>query len=183
MINKTKYNPLIHNRQSIRLKGYDYSKEGLYFITTCCQERAHLFGEIISDEMILNDAGKMVEAEWLALPNRYKNIKLHEFIVMPNHFHSILEITEGATLVVAPIEGQPQRIAPTTVGEIVGSFKSKTTVEYINGVKNLNWKTFNGKVWQRNYHESIIRSENSYINISSYIIKNPANFKEDKFFK
>lgn len=61
MINKTKYNPLIHNRQSIRLKGYDYSKEGLYFITTCCQERAHLFGEIISDEMILNDAGKWLK--------------------------------------------------------------------------------------------------------------------------
>ena len=112
MNNKPKYNPQIHHRRSIRLKGYDYSKEGLYFITICAQDRACLFGEIVgaplvdaqntdaqntdAPAMILNDAGKMVESEWLKLPERFKNIELHEYVVMPNHFHAILEIV-GAT--------------------------------------------------------------------------------------
>jgi REP element-mobilizing transposase RayT len=98
------YNPAIHHRHSIRLRGYDYSREGLYFITICVQDRACLFGKIENGEMNLNDAGKMVETEWLKLPNRFTNIELHEYMVMPNHFHAILEIvgtTVGATLVVA----------------------------------------------------------------------------------
>jgi putative transposase len=95
------YNPNIHHRRSIRLKGYDYSQAGLYFITICCQDRAHLFGKIINGEMILNDAGKMIVNEWMALRDRFPNIELHEFIVMPNHFHSIMQIvdTVGAPLV------------------------------------------------------------------------------------
>ncbi len=97
------YNPNIHNRKSIRLKGYDYSKAGLYFVTICCQNRECFFGEILNNEMILNDAGQMVDDEWLGLRERFPNIKLHEYIIMPNHFHAILEIVE-ATLVVASID-------------------------------------------------------------------------------
>ena len=95
-----KYNPNIHNRRSIRLKGYDYSQAGLYFITACVQNRECLFGKIIDGGMILNDAGKMVDTQWLALSTRFSNISLHEYIIMPNHFHAILEITVGSTLVV-----------------------------------------------------------------------------------
>ena len=106
----SKYNPKIHNRRSIRLKGYDYSKAGLYFITFCCQNRIHFYGEIINGEMILNDACNMIEDEWIKLPLRFKNIRLHEYIIMPNHFHSILEIVihSDDNYVV----GQPQGIAP-----------------------------------------------------------------------
>ena len=180
--------------------------------------------------MILNDAGKMVENEWLALPGRFKNIELHEYIVMPNHFHSILEIV-GATEVVAQNnvvaqngndennvvaqngidennvvaqngndeneKGQPKGIAPTTaatansanvavngktVGDMVGAFQSIVTVNYIRGVKTLCWQPFNGKLWQRNYWEHIIRDEQSYNRISNYIINNPAKWSADKFF-
>ena len=95
------YDPAKHHRRSIRLKGYDYSRAGLYFITICTQNRACLFGQIENGEMKLNDAGRMVENQWLKLPERFQNIALHEYIVMPNHFHAILEIV-GATLVVAP---------------------------------------------------------------------------------
>jgi hypothetical protein len=95
-----KYNPAIHNRRSIRLKTYDYSKAGLYFITFCVQNTELLFGEIENNVMILNDAGKMIYAEWEKLPERFTNIQLHEFVVMPNHFHGIIEIA-GAPLVVA----------------------------------------------------------------------------------
>jgi len=98
------YNPHIHHRRSIRLKGYDYAQAGLYFITICCQDRACLFGEITDGLMVCNDAGTMVENEWLKLPTRFTNIQLHEYIVMPNHFHAILEIV-WATLDVAPVRG------------------------------------------------------------------------------
>ncbi len=97
---KMKYNPNIHHRQSIRLKGYNYSQAGLYFITICTQNRECLFGEIINGKMLLNDAGMMIETEWLNIKNRFTNIELHEYVTMPNHFHAILEIV-GATLVVA----------------------------------------------------------------------------------
>ncbi len=212
------YNPN-KRRRSIRLKGYDYSKAGLYFITICVNRRGNPFllpfGNIEKGEMILNDAGKMVKREWLKLQERYPNIELHEFVVMPNHFHAIIEIA-GATLVVAPDvvapdvvapdvvapdvvapdvvsqkhdawqseEGQPQGIAPTvkpkTIGEMVGAFQSIVTVEYIRGVKQLGWESFNGKLWQRNYWEHIIRSERSFYRISEYINNNPKNWDSDK---
>ena len=122
------YNPDKHHRHSIRLKGFDYSQAGLYFITICVQGKVCLFGKVgvsnkegdhegrpydgrISSKMIfLNDAGEMVKREWLKIPNRFPNVRLHEFVIMPNHFHGIIEIIGqsiddvpvGATLVVAP---------------------------------------------------------------------------------
>jgi len=177
------YDPLIHNRRSIRLKGYDYSRPGLYFITICCKDRACLFGDVIDGIMILNNPGHMVNREWLKLPKRFKNIKLHEYIVMPNHFHGILEIV-GADLVNAPADenidkGHPQGDAPT-VGDMIGAFQSIVTVKYIRGVKSFGWEPFNGKLWQRNYYEHIIRNRQSYWRISNYIKNNPANWEKDK---
>jgi putative transposase len=198
-----KYNPNRHYRRSIRLKEYDYSQAGLYFITICCKNRACLFGDITDGEMVLNDAGQMVATQWLELSNRFKNIELHEYVVMPNHFHGILQIV-GATLVVAQNnneiqnktdtqnnsetqKGQPHGIAPTgitptgkTVGDMVGAFQSIATVEYIRGVKNNNWQPFDGKLWQRNYWEHIIRNENEYNRIAQYIINNPIKWGNDK---
>ena len=213
-----KYNPEIHKRKSIRLKGYDYSQAGLYFITICCQNRDCLFGKIENGEMILNDAGKMIEKWYYELMNKFTDIKCDEMIVMPNHFHCIVEnvgTNVGADLRVCPdinvgnvcpdinvgnvcpdinddnILGVPNSIfAEPLLGEHVGSplhsvvqwFKTMTTNEYIRGVKNLGWKPFNGKIWQRNYYEHIIRNEQSYQTISNYIIKNPAKWLEDKFY-
>ena len=202
-----KYNPKIHHRKSIRLNDYDYSQVGFYFVTICCQHRACLFGGIVDDEMILNDAGKMVANEWLKLKIRFKNIELQEYVVMPNHFHGIVEIV-GATLVVAQNnattynvmgnirKGQPQGIAPTdktiahtdktvdhtdkTVGDMVGAFESITTVEYIRCVKNNHWQPFDGKLWQRNFWEHIIRNENEYRRITQYILENPRKWAMDK---
>lgn len=192
------YNPNIHHRKSIRLKGYDYSQAGLYFITICVQDRECLFGKIVDGEMILNDAGKMADNEWVKIPERFTNVQLHEYVLMPNHFHAIMQIV-GAILVVTPNDksvsdekGQPQGIAPTdtkttakpkTVGDMVGAFQSIVTVEYIRGVKQSGWKPFNGKLWQRNYWEHIIRDEQSYQRISEYIINNPKNWKDDKFYE
>jgi putative transposase len=178
-------------RKTIRLKGYDYSRAGLYFITICTQNHLCLFGEIVNEEMVLNDAGKMVEYQWQELICRFDNIKLHEFIVMPNHFHGIVEFVGvplvgtqnvGQTKIIRqPQEGQPQGIAPT-VGDVVGAFKSLSTNDYIRNVKQNNWQPFNKKLWQRNYYEHIIRDEKSYDQISEYIQTNLLQWQDDKYY-
>ena len=99
----TKYNPNIHHRRSIRLKGYDYSQQGLYFITICTQNRLDLFGKINNGKIILNDAGKMIKNIWNKIPNDLPNIRLHDFIVMPNHFHAIIQIV-GADSISAQMD-------------------------------------------------------------------------------
>lgn len=79
MNNKPKYNPQIHHRRSIRLKGYDYSQAGLYFITICCQDRKCRFGKIENGEMILNEWGTVAYNEWVKLVERFKNFELDVF--------------------------------------------------------------------------------------------------------
>jgi putative transposase len=205
-----KYNPQIHHRRSIRLKGYDYSQAGLYFVTICVQKRKCLFGKIVGTdlrvcpEMILNDAGKMVEKWYYVLEQKFPDIKCHQMMIMPNHFHCIIENVgaTGADLRVRPITNDPDiyinnhpdihinNDSNKTEGEHIGSplyrvvqwFKTMTTNEYIRGVKNLGWQPFDGKLWQRNYYEHIIRNEKSYHNITNYIINNPAKWAEDTFY-
>ena len=153
------YKPEIHHRRSIRLKGYDHSQAGMYFITICTQDSLHLFGKITNDEMVLNDAGTMVEKWWNELKNRFPNIELDESVVMPNHFHGIIQIvnthtiTVGADLRVCP--DVQKRACPENMnkhdvekyiekGEHTGSplhrmmqwFKTMSTNEYIRNVKN-----------------------------------------------
>jgi len=101
------YNPTIHHRRSIRLKGYDYSQAGLYFITICCQNKVCRFGKIVKREMILNDFGKIACEEWIKLSERYPNILLDVFQIMPNHVHGVIVLNGdgvGATLAVAQYE-------------------------------------------------------------------------------
>ena len=195
------YDPNRHHRRSIRLKGYDYSQAGAYFITICTQDRACLFGKVVNGEMRLNDAGRMVLAEWNMLPERFPHVVLDAFVVMPNHVHGIVVITNPATddtattaptivgtgLVPVPDDGATTRVAPTvgdivapTVGDIVGAFKSRVTVEYIRGVKTSGWPPFRGRLWQRNYYEHIIRNERALNAIRQYIIENPRRWQMDR---
>jgi len=154
-----KFDPEKHHRRSIRVPGYDYALGGGYFVTIVSQGRACLFGEIINGEMVLNDAGRMVQKIWEAIPTRFVGVELGAYVVMPNHFHPIVMINEpvGATLVVAQNVVAQNRagtsLAPTrpTLGDIIGAFKSITTHEYIQGVKESGWPPFDQKLWQRNY--------------------------------
>lgn len=197
------FNPNIHHRRSIRLKDYDYSLKGLYFITICCQNRVCRFGNIVEGKMVLNDAGIMVDKWFYELENKFHDIKCHEMVIMPNHIHFIVEnigLTVGANLCVRPNNNiRPnENICPNqnecgnlSEGEHIGSplrevvqwFKTMTTNEYIRGVKQLGWDVFDGKLWQRNYYEHIIRNETSYLRIVEYINNNPSNWKEDKMFE
>jgi len=202
------YNPNIHHRRSIRLKGYDYSQAGAYFITICCKDRKCRFGKIVvgASVMELNECGQIAYDEWLKLSERFSNFELDVFQIMPNHMHGIIVLNDivGATLAVvqnAVVQnavaqnvpngiialndvGATARVAPTTtnatIGDIVGAYKSLVA----NGCLDI-YKTKNetmGKLWQRNYYEHIIRNEQSYQTISDYIINNPAKWKDDKFF-
>ena len=194
MNDKSKYNPDIHHRKSIRLKGYDYSQAGLYFITICCQDRIWRFGEIVAVEnsqpkMILNDAGIIANDCWLEIPKHFPNVKLHEHIVMPNHVHGIIELSgdderaqniesrqdDGRVQNIEP-QNKFQKVIPGSIGSIIRGYKIGVTI----GVKNI----FPGeKLWQRNFYEHIIRNEKAYQTISNYIVNNPAKWYEDKFYK
>lgn len=196
------HDPTKHHRRSIRLKHYDYSQAGAYYFTIVAQHRALLFGDIIDAAIQLNDPGRMLWQQWLALPQRFPYVELDEFVVMPNHVHGIILITEqldnprrGAPLwspdlglsdaaapVSPPEQGQAQGTAPTqkpTLGNILGAWKSLVTNQYINGVHHLNWQPFERKLFQRDYWEHIIRTDNELEMIREYIANNPANWNAD----
>ena len=119
-----KYKPNKHHRRSIRLKGYDYSQAGLYFITLCCQDRKHFFGTIQNGEILLNKAGKIVKKEWENTPSIRQNTALHEYIIMPNHFHAIIEILFSQNQ-----NGDSGKFqSPSqTIGAIIRGFKGAST--------------------------------------------------------
>jgi len=191
-----KYNPDIHHRRSIRLRGYDYSKNGMYFVTICTQARLRLFGDIADGKMQLNDAGKMVRATWDEIPAHYCGIEIDQFTVMPNHIHGIIKIVGagpracpstnpvGATPCGCPTTpGQAQGPAPTgfSLPDVVHRFKTMTTKKYTDGVKQNGWQPFPTKLWQRNYYEHIIRNEVAYLKIAEYIQTNPQRWEEDTY--
>ena len=171
-------------RHSIRLKGYDYSQAGAYFVTICTNKGTCLFGEIVGREMHLNDAGRMVQAVWDQLVHRFDNVELDEYVIMPNHIHGVISIV-GAPLVGAlnPYQRAGTRPAPTAtscLGNIVGAFKSIATHEYIGGVKQYGWLRFSGKLWQRNYYERVARGDAELNAIRAYIADNPRRWDMDK---
>jgi putative transposase len=160
------YDPDKHHRRSIRLKGFEYSRSAVYFVTICVQNRACLFGTISQHQMLLNAAGKMVSVEWLALPARFPSVILDEYVVMPNHFHGIIYMP-------------PDSIEHPTLGKIIGAFKSLVNNNYITGVKTQDWTPFNKRLWQRNYYEHIVRDDLTLQKIQQYIQHNPLTWQID----
>lgn len=110
------YNPLIHHRRSIRLRGYDYAKEGLYFITICCHEMVCRFGYVENRKMVLNRYGEIAHNEWLKTREIRPNIELGEFVVMPNHFHAIIRILGRGEL--HSVDGRGELHSPLVLGEL-----------------------------------------------------------------
>ena len=172
------YNPNLHHRRSIRLKGYDYSQEGLYFVTICCQNKECLFGKIVDNEMILNNARKIANDCWQQISKHFPNVILHEYVIMPNHFHGIIQIVGAGSARHDDKMNDNMDLglanpAPTMpLGNIIGYFKYQTT-------KQIDLPT---KLWQRNYYEHIIRNEKSYQHIAEYIINNPKIWGKDKLY-
>ena len=248
-----------HHRRSIRLRGYDYTRPGAYFVTVCVQDRECLLGQIADGEMRLSEAGRMVQSAWDALPAHYPGVDIDEFVVMPNHIHGIIVLNDpnvgatprgcpdrdstngdcadhdfpddptantmngqargpaptvvdgrmmnvvGATprgcpdhdcpddAAVDVVDGQARGPAPTvgvdgttddavrlSLPDVVHRFKSFTTAQYRHGVKNNGWPPFPRRLWQRNYYEHIIRSEDEFDRIRRYITENPARWALDR---
>ena len=188
------YDPRRHHRRSIRLKGYDYTQAGAYFVTIVTQDRAHLFGEVVNGDMRLNAFGVTVREEWFktAALRPYVRLFDDEFVVMPNHVHGIIWIVDDgddnvATRRVAPTNdiAPTNGIAPTatatprgpvsgSIGAIIGQFKS-AAARRINALRG----TPGASVWQRNYYEHIIRNEDALNRIRQYIADNPRRWELD----
>lgn len=203
-----KYDPNIHHRRSIRLKNFDYSQVGMYFLTICTQNSDCFFGNIVSREMRLNDAGMMVQSIWDELPSRFANLELDAFVVMPNHIHGIFALGHAighpgdrmdhsaghctGESCIRPYNNSggsggsgSNRNSGTlagTVGRMVQAFKSITTHQYIYGVRQSGWAPFPGKLWQRNYWEHVIRNDSELNRIREYIQNNPAQWEYDKLY-
>jgi putative transposase len=195
-----------NRRRSIRLKGWDYSQEGVYFITLCTRNREYLFGEIVDGMMNFNASGEMVTKTWEGLPERFSFLELGTKVVMPNHFHAIaiinrrgescirlhgtspenvINLDEGdrrdqGERKVRPYGKRPQGTPVGSIGRIVQVFKSLTTHQYIRGVRDYGWPPFLGKLWQRNYFEHIVRDEEEWQRIHDYIAANPINWAMDR---
>lgn len=188
------YDPARHHRKSIRLKGYDYTAAGDYFVTICTHHRECLFGEVVDGEMQLNRFGERVRACWLQLPNHFPRLQLDAYVVMPNHVHGILVLINlpdirrgeafghdlsGSAKTLSPNAsplrtGRPNGTQSGSMGAIVQNFKSVST-RRINQMRCTPGTT----IWQRNFHEHIIRNDRAMHNIQRYIHNNPAAWQRD----
>lgn len=185
-----------HYRRSIRLKGYDYTSPGAYFVTSCSQNRRNIFGEIRNDVMIANPAGQMLELIWHEIPWKFPTVNLDAFVVMPNHVHFIILLTEemieenrlrGRDLSDRPkweekpqaLIPRPKRVRQPSLSQVLQWYKSITTAKFRQGVKKAGWPSFSGRIWQRNYYEHIVRNERELNAIREYIVHNPLKWLED----
>jgi len=166
--------------------GYDYSNDGMYFITICAINRECIFGEIdnvgaglaparikgrpqgspLHAHIELTKIGQIIDTHWRNIPNQYNNIQIDEYVIMPNHIHGIL------------IKRATARVAPTYLGQVIGSFKSKCVIGYLKYIRKNNLNKF-AKIWQRSFYDHIIRNETSLRKIREYIIDNPLTCQFD----
>ncbi len=173
-----------HRRRPARLREYDYSAPGAYFVTVCTEGKRRIFGEITDGQMRLNEAGRMVQEVWEQLPRRYPNVELDSFVVMPNHVHGILCITVGA------IHELPLRELPTheqlethlnikrrnmLLPKVIGFFKMNSA-KMVNRMR----QTPGQPVWQRGYYEHIVRRTDRMSRIREYILNNPLRWELDR---
>jgi REP-associated tyrosine transposase len=170
-------------QKAMRLKGYDYSKKGFYFVTDVVEGRLCLFGKILNEKMVLNDAGKMIEKWFLKLEDKFQGIKCHEYVIMPNHYHFLIEIysleKENFQSSIAGSDPcvRAQQNSTPNLSQVLQWFKTMTTNEYIRGVKEKRWRRFKKRLWQRSFDDRIIRGYelDAY---REYIKDNPKKWKE-----
>ncbi|MFN8275070.1 MAG: transposase [Flavobacteriaceae bacterium] len=179
--------------ESARLKNWDYGDAALYFVTICTQNRVHYFGEIKNGEMQLYELGKIVTSEWIKTfeIRQDMNLSMGDFVVMPNHFHAIIGIGENAYNTRydrdAMHYGGAMKYRDAMHGVSTFGPQSKNMASIIRGFKSsvTVYARKNGIDfgWQSGYYDHIIRNNESFQKISNYIINNPVNWQEDKFFK
>lgn len=152
-------------RKSIRLKEYDYSTIGYYYATICTYNREESFGYIENNCVVLNGIGEIVKNTWLGIPNHFSNVKLDDYVIMPNHIHGIIIIVGDGHA--RPVDKN------NNLSVIIGSFKSAVTKQ-INRSNNIPFR------WQRFFYDHVIRIDKSLDNIREYIISNPVRWNDDE---
>jgi REP element-mobilizing transposase RayT len=182
---------MLPNRKPNRMKGYDYSQDNLYFVTSCVQDRVCCFGTIANGKMILNEYGQIAEQQWHWLGKQYPYVVLHEFVVMPNHIHGIIEINRSIVGIGCDLSENEYDIS-NRIGQNVGtgrdlSLRIKSLSELMGAYKTTSSKKihllgFVAFAWQRSFHDHIIRDEKSFETISNYIANNPSLWEQDKFY-
>ena len=175
------YSSPLHSRRSVRLPGYDYARPGAYFITICAARRRFLFGEIDGEDRSLRPSpiGELVIECWESIPTHFPGVTLDEFVLMPNHLHGILLIASSGE---SEIDTSQRKATPEAFGKpvrrsiptIVRSFKSAVSRR---GAEERHGSV--QPVWQRNYYESIIRTDHDLDDVRKYISDNPAKWSED----
>jgi REP element-mobilizing transposase RayT len=160
-----------HHRRSIRLKDYDYSQVGAYFVTVCVKDLQSVLGSIENGEVKLSTFGKIVKRSWSWLAEHHDYVDIDEFVVMPNHIHGILILNDTGR--------GGSRTAPTTrrkpLGQLVGAFKTVSTKQ-VNRTRGTPGAVF----WQRNYYEHIVRTETSLNHVREYVYENPLKWELDR---
>lgn len=191
----TKFDPQKHHRRSIRLKRYDYSQEGAYYVTIVTWRREFLFGDIVNQEMMLSPYGEIAQKWWEEIPVHFLNVETGAFVIMPNHVHGIIyilderrgtvpvpeehgenSISQNDETVGVILGGETPPLRKPTIGQIIAYFKYQSTKE-MNTVDNTGTVT---KFWQRNYYEHIIRNEKDLQNKTDYVEANPRLWGEDE---
>ena len=160
-----------HRRKSIRLKEYDYSSAGWYFVTICVQKRECVLGHVSKGDAVLSQIGRTVRECWEWLPQQYPYVDLDECVIMPNHLHGIIIINDNR-------RKGGSRTAPTEVkslGGLIGAFKTVSTKRV-----RQEYGSYAGPLWQRSYYEHVIRNDADLIRIRQYIINNPACWDTDE---
>jgi putative transposase len=176
----SEFDPAIHHRRSIRLKAYDYAQAGMYFVTINSHQRQCIFGTLEDESIVLNDLGSIVMSCWREIPRHYSGVELDAFVVMPNHVHGILLISDQAASArwathASPVrtDEHPSGPKPRSLGSIIGQFKSASTRQI-----NLARETASHPVWHRNYYERVIRNNAELANFRDYIDTNPQSWLE-----
>ena len=172
------FNPEKHHRRSIRMPGFDYACAGGYFVTICAAEKRRIFGKIENDNVRLHPYGKIVTEEWQRSAVLRAEVQLDECIVMPNHFHAIIILTNVGACGGTPNPSQTFQAPIKNLGALINAFKGSVTrrINKDRAKRGLNPVV----VWQRNYYEHIIRDENELDMIRRYIIENPLNWNTDE---
>lgn len=187
---------LAQGRRSIRLKGYDYTHPGAYFVTICAHQRAELFGAVAGGEMRLNANGEIVAERWRWLADQYRHVQLDAWVIMPNHFHGILILADDrrggsrpAPTITAPDDiptstttardnvsaPGPDETKRKSLDQLIGAFKT-VSAKHINQLR----QTPGAPVWQRNYYDHIVRNDRELNAIRRYIRDNPAKWTLDR---
>lgn len=182
------YNPSKHHRRSIRLKGYDYSQSGAYFVTICAQNWECVLGEAVQGMIRLSPVGEIASECWLEVPRHFTGIELDEYVIMPNHIHGIVVFnddisgrglinqtptSETHTKVAIAEDWKLMKRPNRTLGKIIRHYKARTS----KFVHETGYPEFR---WQRNYYEHIIRNENDLNRIRKYIDENPWQWYYDE---